>query len=225
MRQTEFSSLENMSQALCAVVIQNLRNAIDEKGMASLVLSGGRTPETYLPILFAAPLTWTKVNITLSDERWVPPNHPDSNEGLVRRFMPPSVAKKVSFTSLWVDDMSLSDAEYEVEKRLSEISQPFDCAILGMGEDGHFASLFPATQSALSQKRQCLAVENTPSYPRMSLSPNRLISTRNIHLCVTGAKKMDVLEQAKKSGDPDELPIRILLTSPTIDNLLVYAMK
>lgn len=222
MQRYDCDSLDQLTTALCAAVATNLAQAIAERGVAVLVLSGGRTPQTYLPMLFSYPLAWDKVCITLSDERWVPPNHADSNEFLVRSLMPDNVSKVVSFIGLWADTATPEEAVNEVTSRLAALLQPFDVAILGMGEDGHFASLFPGTGAALSAAPVCLAVSDAPFYRRMSLSPKTITAIRHIYLAITGETKLKLLNRAAAQGDMDALPVRSLFTSPTRDKLNVY---
>ncbi len=220
----DFNTLEHLSGALCDRVIADLGDAVDQRGAATLVLSGGKTPLSYLPVLFAAPVAWEKVHITLSDERWVPPGHPDSNEGMVRRLMAGTPAAAASVTSLWFDTATPLKAEGHITERLSSMPRPFDVAILGMGEDGHIASLFPGTGAALSDAALCLAVSDAPLHPRMSLSPGALTSTRNPYLCATGAAKQRVLKQAMGGCDVNDLPVGLLTQLPARDRLRVYAI-
>ena len=223
MLRTDYATLTALSTSLCKAVAENVIKAVNERGSAVLVLSGGRTPEVYLPELFAMPLPWEHVHITLSDERWVPPTHPDSNEGLIRRLMPEQVAQAASFTSLWAETPSPHDSIAEISSRLDTLPHPLDVAILGMGEDGHFASLFPGTGAALSKAPNCVAVNEAPAFPRMSLSAGILSSIRHIHLAVTGTAKLEILERAAENNDPDGLPVSLLLALPTQDRLSIYA--
>lgn len=223
MQRYDCNTLNQLSTALCDAVATNLAQAIAERGVAVLVLSGGRTPRTYLPTLFSYPLAWDNIYITLSDERWVPTNHADSNEFLVRSLMPDNVSKVVSFIGLWADTATPEEAMDEVTSRLAALPKPFDVAILGMGEDGHFASLFPGTGAALSTAPICLAVSDAPLYRRMSLSPKAISATRHIYLAITGETKLKVLDRAAAQDDTDLLPVRSLVIPPTGNKLNVYS--
>ena len=97
---------ESCGQALAARVAVRLQREIERRGQASLVVPGGTTPQPFLRALSRQCIEWEKVMVTLTDERWVPPDHPQSNEGLVRRELLTNYAAACHFVSLWCPSMS-----------------------------------------------------------------------------------------------------------------------
>jgi 6-phosphogluconolactonase len=205
-----------------------LQQAIDERGEALLVVSGGTTPVGFFGVLAALPLDWSRVTITLADERWVPPEHPDSNEGLLRRQLLIGAAAGARFLPLYNGAARPEDAEVGIGARLDALGR-FDAVILGMGGDGHTASLFPGSSTlaaglAADGERSCLAVHPVgASHPRLSLSLPRLIDTRVLLLHITGAAKRAVLEQAFAENHPLVLPIAAFLHLRDLRPLVYWA--
>src|SRR5207253_887994 len=127
--------------------------------------------------LSRARIDWTRVAVTLSDERWVPASDPESNERMVRGHLLAGPASAARFQPLWSQDTTPEAAAAALEPAISALA-PFDMVLLGMGEDGHFASLFPGSPALdqgldLDGQRLCIAVpagKPAPSQPRISLT-------------------------------------------------------
>jgi len=119
-----------------------LRDAIDIRGAATLVVSGGSTPKGFFRKLSGKAIDWSKVTVTLADERWVPPGHADSNHRLVQENLLQGGAGSASFIPLVSEHAHPRAAVDEITQALSRLGT-LDVVILGMGGDGHFASLFP----------------------------------------------------------------------------------
>lgn len=188
-----------------------LRECLADSGRASLVLSGGRTPGPVLECLDQADISWRLVTLLLSDERWAPPNDPDSNEGLIRRSMPRALAQGARLMGLWSPEAVGAEVGASLaDSRLARIPRPFDIALLGMGTDGHFASLFPGQTMEDRAGRSCISAQ-APAHPqeRISLSYNEIKDISHILLLANGAEKEAVLERAR-AGDPT-LPLSCLL--------------
>ena len=137
-----FADRETLDQALAANVAARLQQGIAARGAAHLVVSGGSTPIKLFSMLADADIEWGRVVVLLADERWVPVDHEDSNERLVREMLLTGKAKSAQFLSL----LPTPDDEITNIAGLSTMlgSLPrFDVVILGMGEDAHTASLFP----------------------------------------------------------------------------------
>lgn len=111
---------------------------------ACLVLSGGRSPVPFLEKLASENLDWAKVTVSLADERWVPVEHADSNAGLLARHLFKGAAAKARFVGLYQQADNLDAAAGKADQALAELP-PIDVLVLGMGDDGHTASLFPAS--------------------------------------------------------------------------------
>ncbi|MEO5335307.1 MAG: 6-phosphogluconolactonase [Magnetospirillum sp. WYHS-4] len=210
-----FPDLAAGAAALADALAATVGEAIASRGRASIALSGGRTPERVLPRLAAAPLPWDRVSITLADERWVDPGHPDSNEGLVRRLLLDGSAGDAAFSGLYTGAATPWAGQAACEARLSAFPFPLDAVFLGMGPDGHIASLFPA-EPALRVYPDCssrcvAAAGPAGSHPRMSLSPRVLLDARRIFLILSGTDKRTAYEAAKRPGSLVELPVRLIL--------------
>jgi len=201
-------------------VAQCLRSAIEARGVALLAVSGGRSPMGMFARLRTMDIDWPRVVVTLADERWVSKDHPDSNAGLVRRHLLQGAAAQARFVPLVNDASDPHAGQPACEQALAELPLPFDCVVLGMGEDGHTASLFPdapelAQVIALSPEVQlplCGAV--TPgqaAHPRMTLTLHALVQrNRQIILAISGSTKRQVYEQARALATRD-LPVSLLL--------------
>ena len=123
-----------------------LDSPFKSKGQGSLVLSGGRTPMGFFHQLSQQVLDWSKVTVTLADERWVNADHKDSNEKLVKENLLINEAHCAKFLSLKNSAETAVSGEAELEAELSKYGQ-FTVVILGMGDDGHTASLFPGADA------------------------------------------------------------------------------
>lgn len=212
-----FDSSAALNQQFASEISSRLAAAIAEKGAATLVVSGGKTPLPLFKTLSETDLDWSRVTITLADDRWLPETHADSNEGLVKANLLQGKAAKARFISLF--DSASADDAYKgaatVAARVAELPL-FDVLILGMGEDGHTASLFPCSkeiQAGLAPDAP-VALAVTPAaapYQRLSLSKTRLLQSAVIYLHLVGPKKLTVLEQAMAGQDPLQMPVRAFL--------------
>ena len=214
----EFTDPALLARELAGRVADLLAAAIKEKGRATLVVSGGSTPVPFFQALAQEDIAWQHVVITLADERWVPPDDPASNEGLVRRHLLRDKAQAARFVGLYTGAAQAALGEKECEKRITALGLPFDVLILGMGNDGHTASLFPGAanlQKATEMDSGRLCQTMTPldaPHDRMTLTLPALLQAENIFLHITGSKKKQVLEKALAAGPPEEMPIRFILS-------------
>lgn len=205
-REHQFGSAERAGQKLAEAVAANLRSAIEQRGRASLVVSGGLTAIPLFHALRDAPLNWAKVVITLADERWVPVSSPDSNENLVRKHLLTGAALDAELISLKLDEPRPIQAIVEISERIQRMPRPFDAVVLGMGLDGHTASLFPnmpALQAMLNPSWAVqVGVATAPEAPtqRVTLTLRALLDARKIYLQFSGEDKVEVYEAAR-DGD------------------------
>ena len=215
-REHLFARPTDLVTALSRRLAKALNDAISLRGEASLVVSGGRTPGPLFAALSRQPIPWRRVWITLADERWVPPDHPQSNEGLVRRQLLQNTAGEARLVGLVTSDATPQAGVASLIERLRQVPRPFDGVLLGMGEDGHTASLFPGAeelQAGLAEDAPtCLAV-HPPHAPhdRISLSARALRDSRWRLLHLTGAGKWRVLRRAMTDGPREALPVRSML--------------
>src|SRR3990167_6494410 len=139
---SSFMSSEELNQAIVRRLTQCLTEAVHQRGYAYLVVSGGKTPEPLFHLLAQSDIPWPKVVCTLADERWISPTMPDSNEWMVKACLLQHHAAKAQFISLYSEHECLEQAVAQTNERIRILPQ-FDVVMLGMGEDGHTASLFP----------------------------------------------------------------------------------
>ncbi|MES2821925.1 MAG: 6-phosphogluconolactonase [Pseudomonadota bacterium] len=219
-RAHDLTTPRQLAQVLAETVAQALRAAIEARGAASLVVSGGRSPIAFFEALSSQPLEWSRVLVSLADERWVPVEHAESNAGLVRRHLLRGEAARARFLGLYRNTDSLEEAALLADQLLATLPLPIDALVLGMGDDGHTASLFPGSANlALALladcPRRCLPML-APSVPRqrLTLTLPLLASARASFLALQGPTKLATLEQALAGEDALAMPIRALLRAP-----------
>lgn len=208
-----------MAEALAHQVSDALQRAVDERGQATLVVSGGRSPIAFFEALAACDLPWQQVLVSLADERWVAPDQPGSNEALVRQHLLRGPAAAARFIALYQAADSLERAAELADAACAEL-QPIDVLVLGMGDDGHTASLFPhcpLLETALQEDcpRRVLPM-HAPVEPheRLSLTRPILVSARLPLLAIQGPSKLDTLRAALEPGKVGDMPVRAFLHAP-----------
>lgn len=196
-----------------------LAYAVQTHGTASLVVSGGRSPILFFEELSKRELNWTKVQISLADERWIPTGEPASNEGLVRRHLLRNAASEARLIGLYQPADSLAQAAALAERALEQLQRPIDVLVLGMGDDGHTASLFPGNPNLAHALRpdcpeRCLPMQ-APVEPqaRLTMTFPLLSCARMQCLAIQGTDKLETL-RAALHADPLQMPIRAFLHSP-----------
>ncbi|WP_019410612.1 6-phosphogluconolactonase [Pseudomonas psychrophila] len=210
-----------LAENLAQTVAGQLNEAIAKQGVATLVVSGGRSPVAFFQSLIKQPVDWSKVVVSLADERWVPVEHADSNAGLLKKNLLQGPAAKARFVGLYNVAASLEAAAEQADRTLAELP-PIDVLILGMGDDGHTASLFPGSPNLtqalqLDNARRCWPMlAPTVPHQRLSMSRSLLASARNIVLSIQGQAKLNTLNEALGGTDVAALPIRAFL-QPTLE--------
>ena len=224
---TEFSTRNDLDSALAQAVSKILTKSIMLKGHASIAVSGGSTPKGFFTLLSNSELDWSKVTVTLADERWVAMDSEDSNTRLVHENLLQHNAAAAKFFHLKhgeeLSEQTLNGLNLAAKTTLL----PLDVLILGMGEDGHTASLFPCSE----QISEGLAIDNdhallkvlptTAPHQRISFSFSALSQSKNVFLHLCGENKQAVLKQALQSKDAFEMPIRAFLHHPSL-NIQIY---
>jgi len=211
---------EKLAIKLAEQVGHLLEAAILKGSCASLAVSGGSTPVRLFQALSKVKLDWSKVVVSLVDERWVEVSHVDSNEALVTKHLLQNNASQAVFIAIKNNAKSAKDGQPACEQALSQVKQPFDVVVLGMGNDGHTASLFPCSEEltlAMDPDYQHTCIATTPtsaSYQRMSLSRSAISRANNIILHITGKDKLSTLELAMNNKDASQMPIYAFLTQP-----------
>lgn len=194
---------------------QSLAAGLSARGHASLVVSGGRTSKRFLPALAQKPLAWERVTVSLADDRFVPPDSPDSNQRLVRECLLQGAAARADLLPLYLPDLTVEEACQVHELSFPASARPFDVVLLGMGEDGHVASIFPSTPSGVIRaERPELFVPGTAPVPpreRISMSPRLLLQSRRIILVFQGEEKRVLFRRALLEGPASTLPVAALI--------------
>ncbi|GHG74599.1 6-phosphogluconolactonase [Alishewanella longhuensis] len=225
----QFSDSSALNHDFASKLVAILTTAIAERDAAYLVVSGGRTPQALFQTLASTPLSWEKVTILLADDRYLPVDSEQSNERLVKATLLQHYAAKAKFISLYAEAEHAFAAIPEILPRVAGLPT-FDAVILGMGEDGHTASLFPCSAqltAGLSDTAPAvLATEPTSApFQRISLSKTRLLDSRHIFLHLVGENKFPVLQQALANTDPVQMPIRAFLHHPSVAVDVMYSPK
>ena len=208
--------------AMCDALASVLTDSCATSAAPNLALAGGRTP---LPIYRALAQLWSKdgrrARVIPTDDRCVAHTHPASNITALRAAFGDS-ADCLAITAADGD----ADASLAIAKEVLRGIDTFDAVLLGMGEDGHFASLFPGAANlldGLAIDAHDDAILTTPDplppeapFSRISLTLPRLLRTRSAHLCITGARKLDVLEQAISQTTDLPYPVAALLRQTSV---------
>lgn len=215
------------AQALAAEVAQALQQTVAEKGRAVLAVSGGRSPIAFFQALSQTELAWDKIAVALVDERIVPTNHADSNTGLVREYLLQNHAAAAE----WIPQIEDGQTEASLNPQaalafaLQHYRQP-DVLVLGMGADGHTASLFPqAPQLKNALETEAPLVHTTPvtaPHERISMALQAIAATPYVFLAIQGAEKLAVFEKAVET-ESNEYPIGLVLHHEGVNGHVCYA--
>lgn len=212
-----FPDCQALAAALAGEIKVDLEEAIAARGAASLVLSGGRTPTLMLQRLREEKLDWPRTWLTLADERWVETTSQDSNERLIRENLLTGPAASAHFVGLKNPAPTPEAGADWATRALTRVPQPFDVVVLGMGEDGHTASLFPGSMALArgldpAAPPACIAVNALAApHARISLNLAALLDARRIVLHIEGDEKWAVYQRARTPGTAAELPVRAVL--------------
>jgi 6-phosphogluconolactonase len=229
-----FDDRESLFSALLDDCVQQLQTALQHRPTASFMVSGGSSPKPLYQQLSEQKLDWSRVNVALVDERWVGADHPASNEAFIQQHLLQAEAAAANFVAMKTAHATALDGQQQCEQQYQQLARPFDLTILGMGSDGHTASLFPAAeglQQALDSNNRalCAAIMAKPSEvtgdftERMTLSFHGLMQSRQLHLLITGEEKLAVYQQAMANSDTALLPVSALLQQQAIPISVYWA--
>jgi 6-phosphogluconolactonase len=212
-----FAGPDQLADAAADAIEAALQGALDARGRASLVATGGRSPGPVYDRLSRADLDWAHVAVTLSDERHVDGASPNANARLLRERLFQGPAAQAQY-------LPLTDYAERVLRKLL----PFDAVMLGMGEDGHIASLIPGSPvlaQAMDPDGAALTAESpqgfgSPPVARITLTLAALLQSRGIFLLIAGEAKRQVILRAEAGEDlpvrsilnQDRVPVRVLWT-------------
>ena len=201
----EFETKEKMFESLAIKVIEDLNEAVKTKGKATLLVSGGSTPKPLFQLLNQYELDWEKITIGLVDERFVNNTSEFSNENLVVNNLLTNRAKKATFVPM-VFNAESEDLNLELVKKAYNIFENTTVVLLGMGDDGHTASIFPNDEASViaNTTLETIAFTNSPNHPkrRITCTTSFLKKASHTYLLFTGENKKTVLEEAKEKKYP-----------------------
>ncbi len=193
----------------------HLQQVIDKNGTATIALAGGSTPKVVYQALSKAEFAWDKLHVFWGDERFVPSSHPDSNEKMARENWLDLVAMPAANIHPWPTTAGTPEqcAELygaELAKYFAAPQPSFDLVLLGMGEDGHTASLFPHT-AALGVVDRSTTVGQKDGQPRLTLTVPAINNAACVAFIITGASKRPALKQVMAAAaDSQEYPTRLI---------------
>jgi 6-phosphogluconolactonase len=213
LRQHVFADGAALARGLAERVAFQLEAALRTRGRALLAVSGGSTPKRFFAELSVVDINWSAVDITLADERWLPAADERSNARLLREHLQVNAAAAARLMPLHIDGLTPESGALLLEQDFIGLL-PIDVLVLGMGSDGHTASLFPggdqldaALDPAGARVLMPMHAPGAPE-PRITFTLPALASARHLHLHIEGAAKQAVLREALAHG---ALPIAKVL--------------
>ena len=214
MNLVEHPDRDAMMADVAGRLADGLDNALVDGRRATLAVPGGTTPGPIFDALSGANLRWDRVDVMLTDERCVPPNHPRSNERLLRERLLVGRAAEAGYVP--VMSAGADGAEFAERARFPDQALPVSVLLLGMGADMHTASLFPGSPQladALDDDAPALMAVDAPGQPerRITMTAPALKGAKSIHIVISGAEKRAALERARASNDPMSAPICAVL--------------
>lgn len=230
----EYNNQRALLDDLTLRLSQSINTRINDAGKASIALSGGSTPQALYRELSQQDLAWQSVTVSLVDERWVDDIHTDSNARFIRNTLIRDRAGRASFVGMKTSHNDAFAAADSLSRILARHILPLDLVLLGMGLDGHTASLFPdaiGLAPALSAdcRQLCCAIQPLPTVQdtapvaRMTLSLNTILSAQQRVLFLRGDAKRQVLEQAFSNGPVTDMPVRAVLHDSQTLTEIYYA--
>ena len=208
-----FASMDKLGEALSERIGNNLIEALCEKGTARMLLSGGTTPWPVYTLLSRLELPWKSIELGLVDERFVPNSSDHSNERNIRESLLQMNGARATFFPMVLDAEDSSNNLAQIRESYHGFSEHTDVVILGMGTDGHTASLFPgdtASEAIMNGSESSVFMTTAPSDPteRITCSSALLLKASHMYLIIKGNEKWDILASASEN-----LPIKRFLTA------------
>lgn len=208
-----FSTADEVAKAVCSQILEVARAAIDHKGQFKLVLAGGSTPEKVYRLLAEADADWTNWHIYFGDERCLPADHPERNSFMANR----TLLDKVAIPALQIHPMLAELGPEQAAAHYSQVideADGFDMVLLGMGEDGHTASLFPGHRHPVDELAHAVYESPKPPPERVSMSAKALSNTQTLLFLITGTSKQQAVKQWR-SGE--NLPVASINPAYPVD--------
>lgn len=193
-----FPSLESLSEAVATEIVRLATESIAERGKFKLVLSGGETPKTLYHLLatkYREAIDWQHIHLYWGDERYVPHDDPSSNYWMARETLTdhvPIPEENVHPIETTFDNPEVAAKAYAA---IVNTEMPFDLILLGLGDDGHTASLFPGPEFDPNDERLVIVTDSPkPPATRISLTIRAINASQNVFFLVSGRNKRDALE-------------------------------
>jgi 6-phosphogluconolactonase len=217
-------SPDQWADSIAERLTATLARALEDQDRALFAGAGGTTPSPIYHRMAQAELDWSRITLTLVDERYVPESSPDSNAAAMRRDLMTGTAAQADFIALYRPSVTVDRAASLAAQALARVAPRFDAVLLGMGEDGHICSMFPQSPTlktlltptlapsvlGVPQGRDGLA----PSMERLSVNLAYLVQAQKVVLALKGSAKRAVFER-EAQGDPATQPIAALLAANT----------
>jgi 6-phosphogluconolactonase len=224
-----FESAHALATRVASDIAAHLAHAIAARGQAGLLVSGGHSPLGLFAQLRRQVLDWRRVSIGLVDERWVEPSDPGNNERMAREALLRDEASVARLFGLKNPAASPDLGAAAAWDSLAHIPRPCDVTVLGMGDDGHTASLFPGSpnlKDALDQEAPegCIGMwsPNVP-HARLSMNLRALLNSRHILILILGEAKLHTFAAACGPGPVDQMPVRAVLRQQRVPVEVVWA--
>ena len=213
------NDIEKLTNDLCLDIKNQLDRDLQLKENVWVLFSGGNTPKKLYEKLSIQNIDWSRIHISLTDERCVPVDSDKSNEFMLKTHLLKNNAKNANFYSL-IDAVESHSSQkqslFDIYSQLKSI----DLLLLGMGEDGHTASFFTESgnlTSSLDENNKELYTRlklSRERHDRVTLNYNLLSKSKKKYLFFTGQEKIDIIEKALKSNNPMKYPILMFLKMP-----------
>lgn len=226
--ETFYPDRKRMFAGLATDLCEKLAETIRKRRKASMALAGGTTPGPLYEALSNLPLAWEKVSCTVTDERWVSPEDPASNEWLIRDLLLKRRAATATFVPFKTNHAKASGGAATTEKRIAPLL-PFDICLIGMGPDGHIASLIPGAEgyeaAADPDGTRKVAGIHAPGAAgapeRMTLTLPGILSSRRVVILFMGQDKLNLYNEAKEGRGTS--PVKDLLAQKKTPVQAVWA--
>ncbi|MBC6411545.1 MAG: 6-phosphogluconolactonase [Hyphomonadaceae bacterium] len=224
-----FETAKAWEQAITDRIYTELKSRLDVADIVSFLVSGGSSPLPIYKHLSKTDLDWGRIKVALVDERWVEPDHDASNERRIRQTLLQNKAAPAQFIGMKTEDETPHESLAEREAAYANLPQPFDVILLGMGGDGHTASLFPEAYGldiAFESDRNLAAIKATRSdvtgehILRMTVGLRAIGNARTNILAISGQSKRRIWELAQgETVDRETMPVKAVLE---LDNITTY---
>lgn len=209
------ASADDLARQVAEQVAAQIDLALAQRDRAQIALAGGETPRASYVRLGGVHLPWERVDVLLGDERWVPADDPASNARLLREtLLAQGPARHAAFHPVPTDEASPEAGAEAYARVLGDLGAGplpcFDVILLGLGDDGHTASLFPGS-AALAERERSVSVSEGKGLPRITLTAPVLSAARQVIFLVSGAGKRQALERLLDANEPsDRTPARLV---------------